>query len=446
MTMSAPRRWRLLIATVALALCGAAPVGRSVLPNHSTHTSVGNVNCASSTCHGSVLPWQDSNILHNEYTTWTRLDRHATAYTTLLSPRSQRIAGALGLREPAHEAAVCLDCHAHAPAISRRGERFVLADGVGCEACHGPAGKWLASHTAPDASHAGNLANGLYPTSDPLAQATLCASCHVGDDSRWVTHRIMGAGHPRLGFEIGTFAALQPAHYRLDADWQSRKGRLDPVQVWALGQWVAARNLLQRLADPVKGRDGLFPELSVFDCHACHHPMEDQRWTPRTGAGPGAIRVNDGHLLMLQALVSVIAPAEAAGFRADVRRLHAAVSAGQGDPAAAIEQVLRRLASVQGPLADANYGDAELKRLVLVLADEAGQYTDYAGAEQAWMLLAGLLDELTETGRLPSTPALAEALAAARHTLRSESAFRAGPFKSAVLRVAAIVRAAPGEG
>src|SRR5882672_2258123 len=74
------------------------------LPYESKAMSVGVVNCANSLCHGSASPWKDSNILQNEYITWSRVDKHATrAYQVLLTERSQRIAKNLGLKEPAHQ-------------------------------------------------------------------------------------------------------------------------------------------------------------------------------------------------------------------------------------------------------------------------------------------------------------------------------------------------------
>ena len=60
------------------------------------------------------------------------------------------------------------------------------------------------------------------------------------------------------------------------------------MRVWAIGQALAAQELIDVLLDPKRSRDGLFPELVVFDCHACHHPMSDVRWTPRPGTARGA--------------------------------------------------------------------------------------------------------------------------------------------------------------
>ena len=323
--------WKTLL-TALTALVAPWAIASPPLPNVSTHPTVGTVNCASSTCHGSVTPWQDSNVLQNEYTTWLRLDKHAHAYNVLLNEQSQRIAKNLGLKEGAHNAKVCLDCHAHNPAPKLRGERHIVSEGVGCEGCHGPADKWVKSHTVAGATHAENIANGLYPTDNPRAQAKLCLSCHFGDENRFVTHRIMGAGHPRMSFELETFSLLAPAHYRIDDDWKKRKGEHDPMKVWAIGQAIAAQQLLDTLADPKRGRDGLFPELVLFDCHACHHPMSEKKWTPRGNLGPGKVRLNDSNLLMLRALIKATQPERAKPFNDQLARVQLAVTGHGEDP------------------------------------------------------------------------------------------------------------------
>src|SRR3954469_9878755 len=100
------------------------------LPYQSKAEHVGVVNCASSLCHGSVSPWKDSNVLQNEYVTWSRVDKHATkAYQALFNERSRRIVANLGYREPAHQVKLCLDCHDYNPPAAQRGERFTPTDG-----------------------------------------------------------------------------------------------------------------------------------------------------------------------------------------------------------------------------------------------------------------------------------------------------------------------------
>jgi hypothetical protein len=433
------KRFFVFLATHWLLIVAPGAFAVPPLPHQSPHPSVGTVNCASSNCHGQAAARDPSvsPILQNEYTTWMRLDKHARAYSVLLNDQSRRIARNLGLKEPAHEARLCLDCHAHNPPAALKGERHTVSEGVGCEACHGPAEKWIKSHTLAGATHADNIARGLYPTSDPVAAAKLCLSCHFGDETRFVTHRMMGAGHPRMSFEIDTFSALAPAHYRIDADWQKRKGEHDSVKLWAIGQALAARQMLDTLTDPKRGRDGLFPELVLFDCHACHHPMSDQKWAPRTTATPGRIRLNDSALLMLRALVKALHPTHSKDFDAQVERLHQAVS---GAHHASAEDVARAASSLSAMIEEemrvfehTRFTNAHLVTVFEALIQEArsGQYRDYAGAEQAYLAIASLANALAKRGLLPPAPAN-RALARLRTHLANENAFNAGQFAQAL--------------
>ena len=50
--------------------------------------------------------------------------RDARAYSVLLNDRSKEIVKRLGMKEPAHQAPLCLDCHSHDVPTSLRGERL----------------------------------------------------------------------------------------------------------------------------------------------------------------------------------------------------------------------------------------------------------------------------------------------------------------------------------
>ena len=421
---------RCVIACSGIALAFASQA--QGLPYQVKSQNLGVVNCASSLCHGSVSPWKDSNILQNEYVTWSRVDKHATrAYHVLLEERSQRIARNLGLKEPAHQAKLCLDCHAYNPPPAQRGERFKVADGVSCEACHGPAETWIRSHVAPGATHADNVKHGLYPTSEPIAEARLCLSCHFGNADKFVTHRMMGAGHPRMSFELDTFSQTQPPHFVVDADWQQRKGSYDGVRVWAVGQALAAAELLDVLLDPKRSRDGLFPELVVFDCHACHHPMSDIRWSPRNNTSPGRIRLNDSNLLMLRQIVRATLPAEDANaFAQRVTALHRAVAGDGGDPVEAARALRESLDSLTGALSRRSFGNDDLRSIAMGLVDDgrSGQYRDYAGAEQATMAIGSVLNFLAKRGAVDAREAN-RAMDALLESVRNDERYRAEIFR-----------------
>jgi len=96
-------RTPLLLATILSLTCSAAVWG-APLPQNTPDKSLGVATCASSLCHGAVEPWKDSHVLQTEYFTWSRMDKHARAYSVLTNTRSQEIARKLGARVFAEDA------------------------------------------------------------------------------------------------------------------------------------------------------------------------------------------------------------------------------------------------------------------------------------------------------------------------------------------------------
>ena len=415
-----------------LALC-SLHAGAQVLPDKSRDKTLGVVTCASALCHGSIASWNGSPVNQNEYVVWSRLDKHARAYNLLLNEKSRRIAANLALPEPAHQSRVCLDCHAHVPANAAPAHK--VSDGIGCEGCHGPAERWIASHTEPEASHRANLANGLYPSDQPLARARLCLSCHFGTADKYVSHRIMAAGHPRMSFEMETFTNLQPAHFKVDADYIARKGHFDGVRIWAIGQAVAVGTQIDILLDPRRGRDGAFPELTLFDCHACHHPMADTRWKPVGNFGrsisPGLVRLNDSSMLMLRLILRQIDPPLGERFVQGVAQLNHAV-AGTGDMVERARAVKALADEAAQRIVRSGVTSEHLRGMALALVDDgiAGAYADYAGAEQAAMALGSVVNTLHKLGQLKSAASLNQGLAQLRAGLVQDEAYKPGDFQN----------------
>ena len=391
--------------TVLIFVQAAMAYGATVLPQYSHDKSLGVGSCASSLCHGAIETWRTSNVFQNEYVTWQRSDKHARAYTVLLNDKSKEIAKKLALPKPAHESDVCLDCHTHNTKPAQRTQGFQIADGIACEACHGPAERWVRSHVEPGVTHANNLSRGMYPTEDDVSRARLCLSCHLGTKDKFVTHKIMAAGHPRMSFELDTFTQIGPAHFRIDADWQRRKGSWNEVRAWAIGQAVAAQELLTLLQGP-RGRDGLFPELVLFDCHSCHHPMADVRNTAaRVGAGPGFVRLNDANLLMLRQISRRVTPADAAVFAQHVARLHQSIASGT-DALTQAGVVEKQIAAMIPKITAYKFSNEDLKAVLLGLIDDglAGLYTDYQGAEQAVMAVQSVTDLMGRQNLMNTQP------------------------------------------
>ena len=433
-----------LIASAVFALAWGVTVGfgvpqgaaQSKAPDIADDIHLGVASCAGSTCHGSIEPWAKSNVLQNEYVTWQRQDKHAKAYEVLLNDRSKRMARNLGLAD-AHTAEVCLDCHADNVPADKRGTTFQISDGVGCEACHGGSVRWIGVHLAGK-GHAVNVANGMYPTVDPVERAKLCLSCHFGDKKRFVTHRIMGAGHPRMSFELDTFTTLQPAHFKVDEDYARRKAVYNGVKTWAIGQALAIGRTLDLLTDPARSYDGIFPELVFFDCHACHHPMSNLRWQPRRGTGlkPGIVRLNDSNLVMLRVIARHVDEDLGETLFRETLALHAASTEGVDATVEAAKTLRKTTDKVIGQFKSHSFGPADIQALLSGVVEEglSGEYADYAAAEQATMALGSIIDTMKRAGMIDSgqLEPMVAALDACYKAVEKDEAYKPTVFAEAL--------------
>jgi len=381
-------------------------------PRQDDDVHLGVNSCAGSTCHGMASTTKKkSAVVQNEYLIWQRYDKHAHAFDALQNAAGRRIAANLGIG-PADHAPECLTCHADTVPAARRGVQFLLSDGVGCEMCHGGSEKWLGPHATGHVRHDVLVRQyGLFPTEDPTARAGLCLGCHMGDAAHPMTHVIMGAGHPRLAFELQTFTRIEPAHFVIDATYRARKTVAAGVQVWAVGQARALQTLAGNIARQ-QAREGAFPELVFFDCQACHHSTATLRWQRRasTGLGPGLPHLNDANAIMLRALPPGLAPAASSALANDLRALHAAMSLGGGQTAAIARRIEAQAASLAEALATHDFSAAEMAAIVQRLADGArdGEATDYAAAEQATMGFAAIIDSLEGSAAKPALRAALE--------------------------------------
>jgi hypothetical protein len=283
----------------------------------------GVASCSGRSCHGSLEPTANPSTWQAEYTRWLSHDPHARAYHILLEPRSQDIARRLGL-PAAHTAQECLACHVtprlapdHGGSMSS--ERLF---GVSCEACHGKAEGWIDAHLTEawrkkSASEKQQL--GMTALADPTVLAQTCAGCHVGappgaeDPARDVNHDLIAAGHPRLAFEVTSYFANLPRHWRQASDSRrdSPGGKtavdgLDEARLWAVGQAVAAESALTLLQHRAASKDVPWPEFAEYDCAACHHRLATpSSRQPAAGVRPGAPAWGTWSLAMVPALAEL---------------------------------------------------------------------------------------------------------------------------------------------
>lgn len=413
----------------------------------------GVATCAGSTCHGRA-EGNGAVVRQDEIATWQEPSApsgaHSRAYAALTGRRGQQIAASLGLGA-ATSAPACLGCHTTFAPEAQRGDRFLLSDGVGCESCHGPAQFWLPLHYARPATHASNFAAGLVQLENPQARARVCLDCHYGSakTGQFVTHSMMAAGHPRISFELDLFTALQQ-HHDVDSDYISRKGRLDSVRLWAVGQAEAVERATGLFARPEFGMRGMFPEFYFYDCHSCHRSITDgpqRTLTFETNPGRpipfGNPPFNDENIIMLSAVASALAPGQAEGFLAASREFHRAM----GTDGASARQAALTLGAHAATLSDAMaampHARADAFQVISIIASAAtsDRFTDYAGSVQAVMAIDTLLNALVRDGRVTvgAAAGIRANINQAYAAVDNPGSYRPAQFRSAVKAAAGAI-------
>lgn len=450
--MTGAKRVQLAAAFLALAaLAGLPRLAAAGAQRLATYEGV--ASCAGSTCHGRA-EGNGAVVRQDEIATWqepsSTAGAHSRAYEVLDSPRGRQIAATLGLGAPT-SAGECLGCHA-TPA-RQRGARFHMSDGVGCEACHGPASGWIASHYAMGGTHAANVAAGMVPLDQPQARARVCLDCHFGSaaNGQFVSHRLMAAGHPRISFELDLFSAQQQ-HHDVDADYLARKAQPSSVRLWAVGQAEAVRRSVELFARPEFGTWGIFPEFYFYDCHSCHRGIGDgpqRKLTFQTNPGRpipfGMPPYNDENMIMLSAAARVLVPAQASGFDAASREFHRAMGEGRPQAVSAAKRLGSSAAALSDALARGGYGSNDAFRVIGAIADKTTtpRFTDYAGSAQAVMAIDTLLNALVREG--PVTVGAAAGIRAdinrAYTAVRSPASYDPAEFRAALGKAARSIEA-----
>lgn len=357
----------------------------------------GAASCAESGCHELASPSTGTNVARDEHAVWSE-GPHAQAYRVLLTDQAKRIARNLGLGAP-QQAEYCLSCHASNVPQPLQGPQFDITEGVSCETCHGGSGQWLEAHTNLDYTIEDLQARGLYPTWDPVKRAEMCLDCHFGAKDQFAGHRLMGAGHPRVSFELDSYTEIN-AHHTVDKDYLERKTYVDGMRTWAIGQGVSIARKMELLADSQTGTIGFFPEFVFFDCRGCHQPMSQRRQD--LGNGRGQPRLDDSHIRMLRIAAEQADPALAGRIDADLAALHRAATQGRGALVGAAVRMRGTAEDAVAKIASHAFSGQQMRAIMRQLsADGAGgRFSDYSSAEQVALALDSTLAAMSQQGAI----------------------------------------------
>jgi len=410
-------KWELLRASLSVILfsyaasAGAQSVPKTPLTDGIAHKGI--MGCYGSTCH-SRQEATGITVRQNEIVTWqdnsSVTGAHNRAYKTLLNERSESITKRLGIG-PANKEPACLSCHSDAIPKALQEKTFHIDDGVGCESCHGGAGKWIKSHYNKNVTHSVNVASGLYPLEDAKTRAGVCLSCHYGSETKgqFVNHRLMAAGHPRLTFELDLFTALQ-SHHNEDYDYAKRKAIQKGTRIWAIGQAMTLKQQLRLFQNESLNKDGVFPELVFFDCLACHRTIsDDPNWRPKVRPNPGRpstpglVKFNDASMIMLLATAQKIAPDLAIKFEANIQAFHLALSETPKEKNTASLALMNTTDQIVKRIEVTNFSKAQTLGILEIIVTDAliRRYTDYVAAEQAIMAIDTLLSSMISARQIP---------------------------------------------
>src|ERR1700747_818130 len=91
-------------------------------------------------------------------------------------------------------------------------------------------------------AHEKSVALGMNDTRDVIQRTGKCLECHLGTKNRFVDHEMIAAGHPDLYFELDSFSAVMPRHWKVPLESEPGKPAEDAawvgVREWSTGQAV----------------------------------------------------------------------------------------------------------------------------------------------------------------------------------------------------------------
>jgi len=416
---------------------------------------IGPGSCAATSCHGSVAPIAGSRILQNEYSTWILKDKHSRAYQALTSDIGERIARILKLNAKAEDSPKCLTCHALYTTPEQRGRVFEISEGVSCENCHGPASAWLGPHTTRDWPHEKSLELGMHDTRNVIHRTEKCLECHLGTRDKFVDHEMIAAGHPDLFFELDSFSAVMPRHWKTPRESAPGKPVEDAawtgVRDWSVGQAVQLRAELERLTWRAKNeradKKDVWPEYSELSCFACHHALGSAKdsWRQEHGyAGrrPGDPAWNSSRYVVFRLLAKHVDAANAEELDKRLSEVSSEMSKLNPDrntvvgAATAGAPVAQRFAERLGGMP---YDQGLVLRMLQEISGDAETISlaDERAAEQAAMALDSLYIAYSKDAKPANAAEVRGSINELFQQLENPSAYNADQFAASLRRIRA---------
>jgi hypothetical protein len=378
--------------------------------------------------------------LQNEFTTWTLHDKHARATAVLGNDVGKRMGAILGI-DPS-QSTKCLVCHSLNVAEDRQTRSFDKGEGVSCESCHGPASNWLGPHTQRGWQYEKGLELGMKDTRNLIGRAEVCLGCHLGDDTRSVDHEMIAAGHPDLYFELDSFTATMPPHWK-----ETDKDPWIDVRALAVGQGVQLRENLRRIS---REANRFWPEYAELDCFACHHNLVAAKDSWRQARGyperrPGNPPWNSSRYVVFRVILGQLDREAAARLDASLKRVDELVTDVRADPAkisqaatlaaTTADEIARRMPGIQ---MDGAVGWRLMKAITANSDSIAG--AGERSAEQAAMVLDSVFLASNRRAKVSNAQQIGGAISALFQLVENPSAYNPNSFAQQMRSLGALVQ------
>jgi hypothetical protein len=269
---------------------------------------------------------------------------------------------------------------------------------------------------------------------------------------------MIAAGHPDLFFELDSFSAVMPRHWKSPRESSTGKPVEDAawagVRDWSAGQAVQLRAELERLTWRAKGerldKKDVWPEYSELSCFACHHalgPAKDS-WRQEhgyIGRRPGDPAWNSSRYAVFRLLAKQIDSGNAQELdrrmvevsdeisKLNPDRNTVAASASAAAPLA--QHIAVRLATMQ-------YDQAIVLRMLQRIPDDAENISlaDERAAEQAAMAMDSLYTAYSKDAKPANADEVRAAINELFRDLENPSSYNADQFATSLRKIRVMLR------
>jgi hypothetical protein len=261
---------------------------------------------------------------------------------------------------------------------------------------------------------------------------------------------MIAAGHPDLYFELDSFSAVMPRHWKEPGEPGEEPGA-DPwydVHELSTGQAVQLQQSLLRLASRAKGK--VWPEYSELQCYSCHHSLTTPEDSWRQARGypgrrPGDPPWNPSRYTIFHELVAQADSDQTAKLDAELSQLAHLMSQLNPDRdavASAATNSARLVGDLSARIGSTPNDSGSTLHLLQKISGDADTVSGQGehAAAQAAMAIQSLFVAYDRNQKMQNSEQLRAAISGLFRELQNPSSYDPARFAARMRQVNALVR------